>query len=78
MERIRPKAPPLSKGSAREESERLVREALAKGGLTVTRGNTRIEAQCSKCGAPARVEAKPGETRAKFKCKECGLSQMTL
>jgi transposase-like protein len=62
----------------REETERLVREALEKKGLTITHADTRIEAVCGKCGAPNRVKIPKGETRAEFKCKECGAKQRTL
>jgi DNA-directed RNA polymerase subunit RPC12/RpoP len=68
----------MSKQAMREEAERLVREALARKTVTVTEGETRIEAVCSKCGAPNRVKAKRGETRADFACKECGHKQRTL
>lgn len=59
------------------ETDRLVREALARG-LTIKQGKTRIEAKCGKCGAPNRVSAAPGETRVSFTCKECGHKQRTL
>lgn len=68
----------MSKQSMREEAERLVREALARKTVTVTQGETRIEAICGKCGAPNRLKAKMGETRVSFTCKECGYKQRTL
>ena len=68
----------MSKQSAREETERLIREAMEKKGLTIKQGNTRIEAKCGKCGAPNRVSAPPGETRVEFACKECGHKQRVL
>ena len=40
----------MSKQSAREETERLIREAMEKKTVTVKQGNTRIEAICGKCG----------------------------
>ena len=72
------KPPPISKEEMRAETERLIREAMEKKGLTVTQGDTRIEAICGKCGAPNRVKAAKGETRVEFKCKECGAKQKTL
>ena len=72
------KPPPMSKEQMRLETERLIREAMEKKGLTVTQGDTRIEATCGKCGAPNRVKAAKGETRVEFKCKECGAKQKTL
>ena len=68
----------MSKQDMRDETERLVREALAKKTVTIKQGNTRIEATCGKCGAPNRVQAEKGVTRVKFACKECGHKQETL
>jgi RNase P subunit RPR2 len=68
----------MSKQEMREETERLVREALERKTVSVKQGNTRIEARCGKCGAPNRISAAPGETRVTYKCKECGTSQRTL
>jgi hypothetical protein len=68
----------MSKQAMREETERLVREALEKRSLTVKQGETRIETKCGKCGAPNRVKAPKGETRVEFTCKECGAKQKTL
>ncbi len=72
------KAPAQSKQEMRSETERLIREALERKALTVKQGKTRIDAVCGKCGAPNRVMADAGETRVRFKCKECGHSQLTL
>jgi transposase-like protein len=74
---IKPRAPAMSKEAMREESERLVKEALARN-VTITQGKTRMEVTCSKCGAPNRVTAERGETRVEFRCKECGHQQRTL
>lgn len=68
----------MSKQELREETERLIREAMERKSLTIKQGDTRIEAKCGKCGAPNRVSAKRGETRAEFTCKECGTKQKTL
>ena len=68
----------MSKQQLREETERLIREAMERKNLTIKQGDTRIEAKCGKCGAPNRVSAKRGETRAEFTCKECGTKQKTL
>jgi RNase P subunit RPR2 len=68
----------MSKQAMREETERLVREALERKSVTIKQGNTRIEAKCRKCGAPNRVSAEPGQQRAAFTCKECGEKQRTL
>jgi RNase P subunit RPR2 len=68
----------MSKQAMREETERLVREALERKSVTIKQGNTRIEAKCRKCGAPNRVSAAPGELRVAFTCKECGEKQRTL
>jgi RNase P subunit RPR2 len=68
----------MSKQAMREETERLVKEALERKAVTIKHGQTRIEARCRKCGAPNRVSADPGETRVSFTCKECGEKQKTL
>ncbi len=67
----------MSKEAMREESERLVKEAMERK-LQITRGKTRMEVKCSKCGASNRVLAEPGQSRVEYACKECGLSQRTL
>ena len=68
----------MSKQDMREEAERLVKEAMARKGVTIKQGDTRIEAKCGKCGAPNRVTAAPGQLRVEYKCKECGAEQRTL
>jgi len=68
----------MSKQDLREETERLVQEALARKTVTIKQGQTRIEAKCGKCGAPNRVSAAPGQLRVPFTCKECGEKQKTL
>jgi len=68
----------MSKQAMREETERLIKEALERKSITVTQGDTRIETKCGKCGAVNRVKAKKGETRVPFTCKECGHKQKTL
>jgi transposase-like protein len=68
----------MSKQDMREETERLVKEALERKNVTVKQGQTRIETKCGKCGAPNRVWAAPGELRVQYTCKECGEKQKTL
>jgi transcription elongation factor Elf1 len=68
----------MSKQSMREESERLVREAMAEKSVTVKQGDTRIETRCGKCGAPNRVLAAKETDRPSFTCMECGHQQKTL
>ena len=68
----------MSKEAMRDETERLVKEALERNTVSVKRGQTRIEAKCGKCGAPNRVSAAPGEVRVPYTCKECGEKQKTL
>ncbi len=67
----------MSKEAMREESERLVKEALARK-LTIKQGKTRMDVKCSKCGAPNRVSVKSGQNRVEYACKECGHKQMTF
>ena len=68
----------MSKQAMREETERLIREAMEKKSITVKQGATRIEATCGKCGAKNRVTAAKGEARVQFTCKECGHKQRSL
>lgn len=68
----------MSKQAMREEAERLIREAMEKRSITVTQGDTRIEAICGKCGAPNRVKAPKGQSRVEYTCKECGHTQRAL
>ena len=68
----------MSKQAMREETERLIQEAMERKSLTIKHGKTRIEAKCGKCGAPNRVQAAPGELRVPFACKECGHKQKSL
>ena len=68
----------MSKQAMREETERLVKEALERKTVSVKQGQTRIEAKCGKCGALNRVLAPPGQVRVQYKCKECGEKQKTL
>jgi hypothetical protein len=68
----------MSKQAMRDETERLVKEALERKTVTVKQGQTRIETKCGKCGAPNRVSAAPGQVRVQYTCKECGEKQKTL
>ncbi|MEP7029868.1 MAG: hypothetical protein ABI830_02925 [Pseudolabrys sp.] len=68
----------MSKQAMRDETERLIKEAMAKKAIAIKQGDTRIETKCGKCGAPNRVSAPPGVTRVEYKCKECGVKQKTL
>ena len=68
----------MSKESMRDETERLVREALERKMVTIKQGRTRIETKCGKCGAPNRVSADQGQTRVPYTCKECGEKQLTF
>jgi RNase P subunit RPR2 len=68
----------MSKQAMRDETERLVKEALERKNLTVKQGMTRIESKCRKCGAPNRVSADPGQVRVLFTCNECGEEQRTF
>jgi len=68
----------MSKQKMRDETERLVKEALERKALVIKQGRTRIDARCGKCGAPNRVSAAPGQVRVPFACKECGEKQRSL
>jgi transposase-like protein len=68
----------MSKQALRDETERLVKEALERKALTVKQGMTRIECKCGKCGALNRVSAAQGQVRVPYTCKECGEKQKTF
>ena len=68
----------MSKQAMRDETDRLVREALERKTITVKQGQTLIEVKCGKCGALNRVSAAPGHVRVPYTCKECGDGQKTL
>jgi Zn finger protein HypA/HybF involved in hydrogenase expression len=67
----------MSKEAMRQESERLVREAMARN-VAITQGKTRLDVKCSKCGAPNRVKAEVGQSRVAYACDKCGHKQMSL
>jgi transposase-like protein len=71
------RATAMSKGAMREESERLVKEAMARK-VAVTQGKTRMDVKCRKCGAPNRVTLMAGQSRVEYTCKDCGHAQTTL
>jgi hypothetical protein len=68
----------MSKQAMRDETERLVKEALERKTLTVKQGKTRIDSKCRKCGALNRVSADQGQVRVPYTCKECGEEQRTF
>jgi hypothetical protein len=68
----------MSKQAMREETERLVKEALERKILTVKQGKTRIDSKCRKCGALNRVSAAQGQVRVPYMCKDCGEKQRTF
>jgi hypothetical protein len=59
----KPQQPAMTKAQMREESDRLVKEALARK-LTVTQGKTRLDVKCSKCGAANRTGSPSHSTTA--------------
>ena len=73
-----PRKREMSKQAMREETERLVKEALERKTLTVKQGKTRIDSKCRKCGALNRVSAAQGQVRVPYVCKECGEKQRTF
>ncbi|HEY1472652.1 MAG TPA: hypothetical protein VGF53_01055 [Pseudolabrys sp.] len=68
----------MSKQTMREETERLIKEAMERKAVTVTQGDTRIETKCGKCGAVNRVKAAKGQARVEYTCKDCGHKQKAL
>ena len=74
----KPRKREMSKHAMRDETERLVKEALERNNLTVKQGKTRIDSKCRKCGALNRVSAAQGQLRVPYMCKECGEEQRTF
>ena len=68
----------MSKQAMREEAERLIKEAMERGNVTIKQADTKIEPVCGKCGAKNKVTLAMGLSRATYKCKECGHQQTTL
>lgn len=68
----------MSKQSMREETERLIREAMERKTLVIKQGDTRIEATCGRCGTVNRISAPKGTRRVRFTCKQCRHEQETL
>jgi hypothetical protein len=68
----------MSKQAIREETERLVKEALERKSITIKHGKTRIESKCIKCGALNRVVAAQGQVRVPYTCTKCGEEQRTF
>lgn len=68
----------MSKQAMREETERLIREAIERKAVTVKQVDAQIEAMCGKCGARNRVSLAKGQHRVEFTCKDCGRRQSTL
>ena len=71
------RAPAMSMEAMRDETERLVKEALARK-LPITQGKTRMDVKCRKCGAPNRVSAESGQRRVEYACKDCSHRQTTF
>ncbi len=67
----------MDKKAMREEAEKLMREAMARNGVKIKQGDTRIMATCGKCGASNKLSAPKGVRRVKYVCKECGAQQGT-
>jgi hypothetical protein len=68
----------MSKQALRQETERLVKEALERKSITIKQGKTRIESKCAKCGALNRVSAAHGQVRVQYTCTKCGEEQRTF
>jgi hypothetical protein len=67
-----------SKQEKREETERLIKEALERKSVSIQKVDGRREEKCGKCGAPNRVKIPVGQIRVEYRCKECGHAQRTM
>ena len=68
----------MSKQSMRDETERLVKEALERKTVTIKQGQTRIETKCGKVRSAEPRLGGAGTDRVAYTCKECGDKQRTL
>jgi hypothetical protein len=66
------------KQKLREETERLVKEAMLRKGVTIEKLKTRIDLVCGKCGYRGHLLVPPDSERVSFTCKECGHTQNTI
>jgi transcription elongation factor Elf1 len=66
------------KQKLRQETERLVKEAMLRKGVTIEKLKTRIDVVCGKCGYRGHLLVPPGSERVSFTCKECGHPQNTI
>jgi hypothetical protein len=67
-----------SKQERREETDRLIKEALERKSVSIQKVDGRREEKCGKCGAPNRVKIPIGQIRVDYTCKECGHQQRTM
>jgi hypothetical protein len=67
-----------SKQERREETDRLIKEALERKSVSIQKVDGRREEKCGKCGAPNRVKIPIGQIRVDYTCKECGHAQRTM
>ncbi len=67
-----------SKQEIREQTDRLVKEALERKLVSVTKVDARRDEKCGKCGAPNRVEFPAGQIQVTYKCQWCGQQQKTI
>jgi hypothetical protein len=65
----------MSKQAMRDETERMVKEALEHKAVRIKQGMTRVESKCVKCGVLNRVSAAQGQVRLLYRCKERGDKQ---
>ena len=65
----------MSKQSMREETERLVKQAMERKTVVVKQGKTRIDARCGKCVAPNRVLAAPGQVQLRTHVRNAELNK---
>ncbi len=68
----------VDKQRQREETARLVEEAMQRKGVTIQRLQKRIELYCGKCGHRGHGLFPADAQRVSFKCKECGHTQNTI
>ncbi len=65
----------VDKQRQREETERLVQEAMQRKGVTIKVLKKRIDLHCGKCGYRGHGLFPADAQRVSFTCKECGHTQ---
>ncbi len=67
-----------SKQEMREQTGKLVKEALERKLVSVKKVDGRRDESCGRCGALNRIEFPAGQLQVSYKCQWCGQQQKTI